>query len=64
MLKELIYPTTLVAGSIWGNYVIVGRRLDDMTQKIDSRLDHMDRRLDHIEKKLDGMDKRMDLFGF
>ena len=60
MLKELIYPSTLAAVTIWGNSVIVGRRLEDTTREIDSRLDHTDRRLDRVDQRLDRVDQRLD----
>ena len=59
MSKELIYPSTLAAITIWANSVIVGRRFEDMRREVDSRSDSLDRRLDAVEKELDGMIKKM-----
>lgn len=61
MLKELIYPITFATLTIYGNSIVVGRQLEDMSRKIGSTLDSLELRM---EKKVDGMAKKMDLLAF
>ena len=60
MLKELIYPSTFAALTIYGNSIVVGRRLENISRKIGL----LELKLDDLKKEMDDVAKKMDLLAF